>query len=431
MKPTDGIGEDWPFLLTVLPTGWEKAAWALGALRRKRGLTSPAALLRLVFAYGSSGLSLRDAALWAREAEVARLSGVALWKRLRRAAPWLGWLVMAKLAQRAVLPPAQPGALRVRVVDATVVSKPGSKGTDFRVHLGLDLGRLLIDEVELTLAGGETFQRHRVQPGELVIGDRAYARRPGMAAVMAAGGELLVRLNGQEFPLQEAGGRPFDLLLALRSLVETQAGDWAVRVALGEDGTPALVGRLLALRKSPPATEAARRKLRREARKKGREPSERTLELAGYVLLFTTLAPERLPATAALELYRFRWQIELTFKRMKSLVGLDALTCQDEALGRTFLLAKILATLLIEELSHRWVDFSPWGYGCPAPVVGVAGLSVDGGDAAAGGGRGAHPGAVGPERAAAEPELARHPPASGQSNRKGSDLFLPAPCLIS
>jgi hypothetical protein len=217
----------------------------------------------------------------------------------------------------------------------------------------------------------------------------------------------------------------------LRSLGGTQVGDWAVGVAPSEDGVPALSGRRLALRKSPQAAEVARRKLRREARKKGREPSERTWELAGDVLLFSTLSSARLSATAALELYRFRWQIELTFKRMKSLVGLDALTCQDEALGRTFLLTKILATLLIEELSHRWVDFSPWGYGCPAPAVGVAGLSIDGGDAPPGGGSGADPGTMGPERAVAEPELARHAPPPGQSNCQGADSLLLYRCLIS
>jgi DDE family transposase len=431
MKPEEAIENDWLFLLTLLPAGWDTAAWTLGALRRKRGLSSPAMLLRLVFAYGYSGLSLRDTALWAREAGVALLSAVALWKRLRRAAPWLGWLVMTKLAQRAALPRVRPGARRVRLVDATVVSKPGSKGTDFRIHLGLDLGRLLIDEVEVTRAGGETFQRHRIQPGELVIGDRAYARRPGMAAVVAAGGDLLVRLNGQDLPLQEAAGQPFDLRHALRSLVGAQVGDWKIRVAPGEDGTAALEGRLLALRKSPQAAEAARRKIRREARKKGREPGEWTLELAGYVLLFTTLSPEGLTATEGLELYRFRWQIELTFKRMKSLVGLDELTSQDEALGRTFLLAKILATLLIEELSHRWVDFSPWGYGCPAPAVGVAGLSDDGGDPAPGGGSGAHPGAVDPEQAAAPASLARHSPPPFQPNGPSPFPFLLRPCRIS
>ncbi len=178
MNPEEVIETEWPFLLTLLPAEWERQAKELGALQRPRGVPSAAALLHLAFAYAGGGWSVRATALWAREAGVAALSGVALWKRLRHAAPWLGWLVMAQLRARAALP-ALPGGLRVRLVDATVVSKPGSHGTDFRVHLGLDLGRLLIDDLELTLAGGESFQRLHVQPGDVVVAAGAQLLRPG------------------------------------------------------------------------------------------------------------------------------------------------------------------------------------------------------------------------------------------------------------
>ena len=188
---------------------------------------------------------------------------------------------------------------------------------------------------------------------------------------------------------------------------------------------------MLAIRKSPTATEAARRKVRKEAKKKGRVPSERTLELAGFVLLFTTLSQERLTAAAGLELYRFRWQIELTFKRMKSLVGLDELAAKDEALGRTFLLAKILATLLIEQLSRRWVDFSPWGYGCPAAAVGLASVSDDGGDAPAGGGRGAHLPAVGREPSRVPASLSGYAPPASQSNSQSPCPLFSCAAMIS
>jgi hypothetical protein len=118
------------------------------------------------------------------------------------------------------------------------------------------------------------------------------------------------------------------------------------------------------------------------------------LEAAEYVVVFTTLSAERLPAELVLEAYRFRWQIELAFKRMKGLLQLDEMAAQDDALCRSFLAVKLLATLLVEELSHPWVAFSPWGYGAPAALLALAGVSGDGGYAAAGGGGGAHTGAV-------------------------------------
>src|SRR5205823_7729746 len=118
------------------------------------------------------------------------------------------------------------------------------------------------------------------------------------------------------------------------------------------------------------------------------------LEAAEYCFVFTTVAAARLSAEAVLELYRFRWQIELAFKRMKSLLQLDEMAAQDDALCRTFLYVKLLATLLVEELSRQWVDFSPWGYRSRATSVAVASVSGDGGEPAPGGGRGAHVPAV-------------------------------------
>lgn len=425
MEHIERLEADWPFLVTLLPEQRETHARELGALERKRGVSSAEALLRLAMVYGFCGKSLRQTVLWAREAGVAQLSAVALWRRLRNAADWLGWLVAAQLAKRVALPPSLPGDLRLRLVDATVVSKPGSTGTDYRVHLGLDLGRLLIDAVELTTAeGGETFKRLALTPGDVVMGDRGYAQRQGIAAVVAAQGAVLLRLNWHNVPLEALDGTRFDLWEALRSLAATQVGEWEVRTAPAREGTPAVPGRLVALRKSPAAAEAARRKVRKEARKKGKTPSERTLEAAGYVLVFTTLPGERLTAQQVVELYRFRWQIELTFKRMKSLVGLDELAAKDERLGRTFVLAKILGTLLVEELSHRWVDFSPWGYGSPTAAVDRAGLSSDGGDRAPGGGWSAHAGPVGRERVPSEPRLPGYTPQTPQSRSASPFPFL-------
>ena len=48
-----------------------------------------------------------------------------------------------------------------------------------------------------------------------------------------------------------------------------------------------------------------------------------SIEAAGYVELFTTVDKSRLSAARCMHLYRLRWQIELLFKRLKSLCGLD------------------------------------------------------------------------------------------------------------
>ena len=50
------------------------------------------------------------------------------------------------------------------------------------------------------------------------------------------------------------------------------------------------------------------------------------------------------------------------FKRMKSLLHLDELPAKDPDLARAFIYSKLLAALMLEDLTDRYLDFSPWGY---------------------------------------------------------------------
>jgi len=60
-----------------------------------------------------------------------------------------------------------------------------------------------------------------------------------------------------------------------------------------------------------------------------------------------------------LELYRVRWQIELRFKHLKSLLGLGCLPKYDEQSCRAWIQAKLLCSLLIERLMREAEFFSP------------------------------------------------------------------------
>src|SRR5438093_1087923 len=132
MNTQPSLEEEWPFLLTLLPDDLETSARELGALIRKREVKSAADLLRLALVYGFCGGSLRNTALWAGEAEVAHLCASALLKRLCHAGTWLGRVLVQMLAQRAQAALPRKEGLRIVLRDATVISEPGSCGTDFR-----------------------------------------------------------------------------------------------------------------------------------------------------------------------------------------------------------------------------------------------------------------------------------------------------------
>ena len=112
--------------------------------------------------------------------------------------------------------------------------------------------------------------------------------------------------------------------------------------------------------------ERAREKMRREARKKQKQVNDEALKLAEFVMVFTTLSSKELTPRDVLELYRVRWQIELRFKHLKSLLGLGCLPKYDDASCRAWIQAKLLCGLLIERLMRQAKFFFPWGYRLPA-----------------------------------------------------------------
>jgi IS4 transposase len=95
----------------------------------------------------------------------------------------------------------------------------------------------------------------------------------------------------------------------------------------------------------------------------------RKFEAAGYVMLLSCANTGELPDTEAQEFYRFRWQVELAFKRIKSRLELGELPAKDPALARTIRYAKLLAALLLDDFTERFLAISPWGY-APRPVPG-------------------------------------------------------------
>ena len=83
-----------------------------------------------------------------------------------------------------------------------------------------------------------------------------------------------------------------------------------------------------------------------------------TLEFAKYVIVFTT----RSSGSTILRSYRMRWQIELVFKRLKSLAQLGHVPKHDDRSSRAWLYGKLLVTLLAQKLICIGRDISPSGY---------------------------------------------------------------------
>jgi hypothetical protein len=346
--------QDWPAIVSLIERviDIEGSARTSGALARKRQVRSASDLLRLALAYGPGGQSLRQTAAWAELQQVASLSDVGLMYRLRDSADWLAQIAGALLSPRAST--ASPAALglRLRVVDGSIISAPG-RGPRWRLHSVYDLAEDRFSAFELTSPRtAEALERAGIGPGELVMGDRVYARPGGLHHIVAAGGEYLVRVGQRSLRLALPDGRPLNLSEVLDRSDREGLDDLDVLVLDGrEQGCEPLPARLVALKKPPEACEKARKRALHESRRGGHKNDPVSLRAAEHLMLITSLDRKKAGPEQLAALYRLRWRIELAFKRLKSLLSIDRLPAKDKGLARTWILAHLIAALLIEDLS--------------------------------------------------------------------------------
>lgn len=344
-----------------LPPGFdlERTARSRGAFTRARQVKDATTLLRLALAYGGCGMSLRETCAWAEVAGLASLSDPSLIERLCKAGPWLGDIVAALIGERARLPAKRWAGYRLRALDATSICEPGADRTTWRLHVGYDLAAGQVDHIELTDGrGAENLQRLKYQPNEIVLADRYYARPRDLRPVIEGGAHFIVRTGWNSLRLLNEDGSTFDLFAALAAQ-SAQEGERDVRVEDGADAPGPLVLRLVIRRKSPEQAEAERQRLLKQAKKRGKKPDPRSLEAAQYILLLTSLPADAFSTADALALYRFRWQLELAFKRMKSLAGLDELAAKKPELARAWIYARLIVFLIAEQSAGQVPDSSP------------------------------------------------------------------------
>jgi Transposase DDE domain len=366
MKIRPEILDHWPEVRGRLPADFDLEATARrrGAFTRAREIKNAETLLRLALAYGGLDMSLRDTCAWAEAGGIVnRLSDPSLIERLCKAAPWLGDIVAALIAEQTKVSGRRWAGYRLRALDGTSICEPGADRTSWRLHVGYDLATGQVDQLELTDGrGAENLQRLTYRPGDIVLGDRCYARPRDLRPVLDAGADFIVRTGWNSLRLLQPNGEPFDLFAAL-SAQTGQEGEVQIRVREGTEVTPSesLALRLVIRRKDPAQAEAEQKRLLKEAKKRGKKLDPRSLEAAKYILLLTSLPADVFPPADILAVYRFRWQIELAFKRFKSLAGLDLLPAKKPQLARAWIYARLIVAIIAEQIAGQVPDSSPCG----------------------------------------------------------------------
>ena len=300
--------------------------------------------MRMALAYALSDLSLKDVAAWASAMQLAEITGPGLFYRLREAESWLEHVLAQVLAEQL---PQAVGGWPVRVVDATVINGPGQKPVQWRAHVLVNPSTGGFRAVELTDdSGGEKLARHRVEGGELILGDRAYGTARGVYAVRQVDGHVVVRFNPVTLRTCDDQRRRIFLQEREAELPATGAVEFNIVLPVPPERTKS--------HKTWDSSKAI-------AWIPVRAIAARTRN-AEVIWILTTLTAAELPALAVLGLYRLRWQIELFFKRLKSLLHLDTLPSREGPTAKSWMLARLIAAALAQRLVQPSGPLSPWRY---------------------------------------------------------------------
>jgi len=336
-------------LLQDLPPETVSMARECKAFARARKIKPPAQLLRVVLLYCGVDKAWREVA-GILTALYEPITDQSVAERLRACGPWV------KAVLRKMLPPpavtALPQALRFVVIDATTGQAPGATGTDYRLHMSLDLVTLEFLEVSISAGHtGETLKNFTLGYGDVAITDRGYCPPASMGDAFNKGAQLMVRLNPFSVVLCEPAGQPLELGAALQRQHADTLRTLEV-VIHSASGAAEVRGWVPASRLHAEQAHRARQHCRQRHNKGA--PKAQALFLAGWVLGFTTLAPAVLSAQTIMALYRCRWQVERAIKRWKSILDLDALRAKAQSpLAEVWLHGKLLYALLLERRMRR------------------------------------------------------------------------------
>jgi len=349
-------------LLDLLPEDWEAKAKELGALLRAREIKTAEELLRLILLYLTEGKSFRGTSALMQLSGEAQLSDVAILKRFRNCGDWLQWLC-ENIYRKSGLIVAKPEWLQgknVKAVDASEVVKCGAVRECHMLHYCLDLFTLSPHELLVTdIKTGEKLTNFKMfGEDDIVMGDRMYGTLPGIAYLQEQGAGYVLRLKPSGFTMYNERKQEITITNRFSGLKRGEFGDYTAYCIINKQYVPI---RICAMRKDKQSEEDGIKRLIKENQRKcgGKAVTKQQRESNKYIMVMTSLG-EEVSTAQVLELYRLRWQIEIAFKRLKSLFEYNELPSKNSQSVKAWFYGKLLLAALCETLVNAG-RFSPSG----------------------------------------------------------------------
>lgn len=345
-------------LINRLPEGYEQACKETKAIERKREIKNPIDLIRLVLLYLVGGYSQIEMMIIAQELGMAKISDVGFLKKFAKCKDWICWII-TEIKPKSITEYKVPKGFenyRIVALDASDVTEKGRSGRVFRLHYAFDIMKMCSLSYKITAQKvGETLLNFDIKENWLILADRIYGTLTGIECCLKAGANFILRLRHGAFKLYEKNEKELNLLDKLHDVTSDSAIDIEVYVKLSLLGLTKL--RVCAIKIPDDKLSEVERKNKRKDSKKQRVTSREALEMSKYVVVITAM-PDIVTAEEIISLYRFRWQVEIYFKRLKSIMDFGNIPLRREDSIYTWLNGKLLVSLLIEQMISE-VPFPP------------------------------------------------------------------------
>ena len=346
-------------IFEIMPEGWEEAAIREKALVRGRNIKTPKELLRLNFLYQTQGETYGlTSALTQISENQEGLNKTAVKNRIVNSAGWLKWICENLCRQEGFLvdPPKWLEKYDVELVDASDYACNGSRGSDFRFHYMMNLFTMNTTEMYFTKATeGETLTRYtRIKENQIIVADRGYCSIREINYIVEHKDDYVIRMRSNSFNLYREDGKKFDLTEELKK--DDTPGrkiDLSLFIKRGKEFIPV---RICAIAKSYEDVKKSERQMKKS--NKSRRPLSELQTVWSHFVVVVTSLDRKISTEQILELYRMRWQIELVFKRFKSIFGGREFTARKEESVKAWFYGKLLLAIVCEALAKKG-RFSP------------------------------------------------------------------------
>jgi len=358
-RSMENYSENMEKIFELMPEGWKEAAKTEKALIRGRNIKTPEELLRLNFLYQTHGgtYGLTSALTQISENQTG-LNKTAVEKRIVNSASWLKWLCENLCRQEGFLvtPPDWLKEYNVNLVDASDYSCYGSRGSDFRFHYMINLFTMNTVEMYFTTATeGETLTRYKkLKEKDLIVADRGYCSITEIHYVIEHKADYVIRMRSNSFTLYTEDRTKFDLTEEFkRDYTPGRKIDLKLFMKKGKEYIPV---RICAVAKTDEDIKKSQRQMKKSNH--NRKPLSELQTVWSHFVVTVTSLDDSFTTDQILEIYRMRWQIELVFKRFKSIFGGREFTARKEEPVKAWFYGKLLLAIVCETIAKKG-RFSP------------------------------------------------------------------------